>query len=71
MEENDRIAFEDEGDVHALVIELAEEEDESEYKCIVSNVAGSVETKGEIVIEEGLSLPVIKEGLTSLESDQG
>lgn len=71
IEENDRLTFEDEGDVHALVLELAEEEDESEYKCVVCNVAGSVETKGEIVIEEGLSLPVIKEGLTSIESDEG
>jgi hypothetical protein len=54
-----------------LVIQLAEEDDESEYKCIVVNIAGSAETKGEIVIEEGMSLPVIKEGLSNIETDEG
>jgi len=71
LQEDDHITFEDDGDVHALVIQLAEEDDESEYKCVVTNAAGSVETKGEIVIEEGMALPVIKEGLKDVAAEKG
>jgi len=71
IREDDRITFEDNGDVHALVIQPAEIDDENVYKCVVRNAVGSVETSGEVVVEEGMSLPVIKERLKDVEVEEG
>ncbi|EDO49556.1 predicted protein, partial [Nematostella vectensis] len=50
LEEDERIMYDTDGDQHTLIIQSAELDDEAEYKCVVTNIAGSVDVKTELII---------------------
>lgn len=71
LQENDRITFETDGDLHAINIEAVEPDDEAEYKCQVTNPKGTVSSVTELIVEEAMCLPVFKKGLVSVEANEG
>lgn len=71
LEENDRVTFENDGDVYAVVISPSEVDDEAEYKCVAQNEFGKVSCKTELIVEEGVTMPLIKEPLKNLDVNVG
>ena len=71
LQESNRITFENDGNLHVLTIEAAEPDDEAEYKCQVTNPKGTVSTVTELIVEEAMCLPVFKQGLASVEANEG
>ena len=71
LEEDDRVTFENEGDVFAVVIAATELDDEAEYKCVAQNEFGKVACQTELIVEEGVTMPLIKEPLKNLEANEG
>ena len=71
LEESDRITFESDGDVYAVIISPTEIDDEAEYKCVAQNEFGKVSCQTELIVEEGVTMPLIKEPLESLEANVG
>lgn len=71
LEEDDRVTIETEGDVFAVVISPTELDDEAEYKCFAQNEFGKVTCQAELIVEEGVSMPLIKEPLKNLEANVG
>lgn len=70
-EEEDRVTFENEGDVYAVVISPVEVDDEAEYKCVAQNEFGKVTCQTELIVEEGVTMPLIKEPLKNMEANAG
>ena len=71
LEEDDRVTFENEGDVFAVVFSATELDDEAEYKCVAQNEFGKVACQTELIVEEGVTMPLIKEPLKNLEANEG
>lgn len=71
LEEDDRITIENEGDASAVVISCTELDDEGDYKCVVQNEFGRAMCQTELIVEEGVSMPLIKESLKNLEANEG
>lgn len=71
LKEDDRITIENEGDVFAVVISPTELDDEAEYKCVAQNEFGKVACQSELIVEEGVTMPLIKEPLKNMEGNEG
>lgn len=71
LEEEDRITIENEGGVYAVVISCTELDDEGEYKCVARNKFGKAVSQTELIVEEGVTMPMIKEPLNNLEANEG
>lgn len=71
LKEDDRVTIENEGDVFAVVISPTELDDEAEYKCVARNDFGEVTCQSELIVEEGVTMPLIKEPLKSMEANEG
>lgn len=71
LEEDDRVTIENEGDVFAVVISPTELDDEALYKCVAQNEFGKVSCQSELIVEEGVTMPLIKEPLNNLEANEG
>ena len=69
--EGDRVAIENDGDVYTAVISLTELDDEAEYKCVAQNEFGEVSCKAELIVEEGVTMPLIKEPLKNVNANVG
>jgi len=69
--EDDRVTFENEGDVYAILISPTELDDEAEYKCVAQNEFGKVSCQTELIVEEGVTMPLIKEPLKNLDANVG
>lgn len=71
LEEDDRITIENEGDVFAVVISPTELDDEAVYNCVAQNEFGKVACQSELIVEEGVTMPLIKEPLKNVEANEG
>ena len=71
LQEDERITFENEGNLHALNIDAVEPDDEAEYKCQVTNPKGTESSVTELIVEEAMCLPVFKQGLLPVEANEG
>ena len=71
LQEDGRVTLENDGDVYAVVISPTELDDEAEYKCVVQNEFGKVSCKTELIVEEGVTMPLIKEPLKNLDASVG
>ena len=71
LKEDDRVTIENEGDVFAVVITPTELDDEAEYKCVARNDFGEVTCQSELIVEKGVTMPLIKEPLKSMEANEG
>lgn len=70
-DDSERLTMKFDGEVCALTIPDAMLDDEGDYKCEVSNQYGAASSSVELVVEEGLSLPVFSKGLEKCEVVQG
>lgn len=71
LQQDDRITFENQGDVHAVVISATELDDEGVYKCVAQNEFGKVSCETELIVEEGVTMPLIKEPLENVDATVG
>ena len=71
VQEDDRITFETDGDVYAVIISPTEVDDEGEYTCVAKNEFGKASCSTELVVEEGVTMPIIKEPLKNVEASEG
>ena len=70
-EDDDRVTIENEGDVYAVVISPTELDDEAEYQCVAQNEFGKVSCKTELIVEEGVTMPLVKEPLKNMDANVG
>lgn len=71
LQQDDRITFENQGDVYAVVISATELDDEGVYKCVAQNEFGKVSCETELIVEEGVTMPLIKEPLENVDATVG
>lgn len=71
LQQDDRITFENQGDVYAVMISATELDDEGVYKCVAQNEFGKVSCETELIVEEGVTMPLIKEPLKNVDATVG
>ena len=71
LTEDDRVSFERDGDEFAVVISPVDEDDDAEYKCVATNAVGTASSRTELIVEEGVTMPIVKEELQSMEVCEG
>lgn len=71
LQQDDRITFENQGDVYAVMISATELDDEGVYKCVAQNEFGKVSCETELIVEEGVTMPLIKEPLKNVDASVG
>ena len=71
LEEDDRITIKNESHVCTVVISCTELDDEGYYKCVAQNEFGKTVCQTELIVEEGVSMPLIKEPLKNLDANEG
>lgn len=69
--EDERISSSFDGTVCILTIQDSTLEDEGDYLCQIENDQGVVSTSAEVLIEEGMALPIFKEKLQNLNVIEG
>ena len=69
--DNERISSSFDGTVCILTIQESTLDDEGEYLCQIENDQGVVSTFAEVLVEEGMALPIFKEKLHNLNVIEG
>lgn len=69
--DSERISTSFDGRVCILSIEVSTLDDEGDYICQVENDQGIVSTASEVLVEEGMALPVIKEKMRNVNLKEG
>ena len=69
--EDDRITFDVEDNVYSVVISPVEMDDEAEYKCVAKNDFGTAFCTTELIVEEGVTMPIFKKEMSSIEANEG
>ena len=69
--DKERISTSFDGTVCTLSIDVSTLDDEGDYMCQIENDQGVVSTAAEVLVEEGMALPVFKEQLQNLNVIEG
>ena len=70
-DDDERVSTSFDGTVCTLTIPVSVLDDEGEYLCQIENAEGCVSTFAEVLVEEGMALPVFKEKLQNLNVIEG
>lgn len=71
ISDDERISSSFDGTVCILTIQDSTLEDEGDYLCQIENDQGVVSTSAEVLVEEGMALPIFKEKLHNLKVVEG
>lgn len=71
VREDERISVSFNGTVCTLSIEMSVLDDEGQYMCQIRNDQGMVSSTAEVIVEEGMSLPIFQQKMQNLNMMEG